>query len=103
MASPIFIYYERIEPKAYPAPRDLRSQLHTKMCKIYKDQKINKIPLTTEITLKNLKFKNGTEKPVLRYNVIINNWEETRTDKEQFHPSYLVWCKEEQDFEPIDN
>lgn len=101
--SRIYIYYERIEPMAYPAPRDIRSLLHSKMCKIYKDEKISKIPLTTEITLKSLKFKNGTEKPVLRYNVILNNWEETREDKELFHPSYLTWCKEEQEFGIIDN
>lgn len=101
--SRIFIYHERIEPMAYPVPRDLRSQLLNKMGKIYKDKKISNIPLTTEIIIKSLKFKNGTEKPVLRYNVIVDNWEETRIDKDLFYKSYFTWCKEEQDFEIVDN
>jgi hypothetical protein len=87
----ILVYYERAEPLAYPEPRDVRTQLHQRMCKLYNGKKVKTIPLSTEIVLKTLKFKSGP-RPVLVYKVIIDNWEETREDNGLFNSNELVFC-----------
>lgn len=94
-----------MEPMAYPAPRDLRAQLQRAMCNRYKDTKVSKIPLSTEIILKTLKFKDPEkpEKPLLKYKVINNDWDLLQDLNDTFDSRMFAWIKEDQEFSIIDN
>ncbi len=82
MADKIYFEYERMEPMKWPEPRDIRSQLRTLMINKYKDKPISKITLSTEFILKSIKPKDGSpERPLLKYKVILLDWEDTREMK----------------------
>ena len=103
MSEKLYFEYKRMEPFAYPEMRDVRSQLFVQMCKKYKDTKVSKIPLSTEIILKTIKFKDTTkaDKILLKYQVVILDWEETREMKDViFNSKMFKWIKnEEVDYE----
>ncbi len=103
MSEKLYFEYQRLEPLLYPAPRNIRSQLYMLMCKKYKDSKVSKIPLSTEIILKTLKFKDPTkaDKILLKYQVVILDWEQTRNMKDViFTNKMFKWIKnEEVDYE----
>ena len=92
----IYFEYERMEPKQWPEPRNVRSQLEYKMIGKYKDKPISDITLSTEIILKVLKLKNGIEKPLLKYKVINLNWENTRSCKDKFTSKMFKFQKKEE-------
>lgn len=94
--------YERMEPKRYPEPRDLRMQLEKHMMMKYRNKSLSEISLSTEIILKSIKPKNGgAEIPILKYKVINVDWEDTRGIKDViFEKKLFKWMKsEENDYE----
>jgi hypothetical protein len=102
MSNKIYFTYERMDPRMYPEPRDLRSQLERRMVAKYKDGPLSKITLSTEFILKSIKPKDGSpERPILKYKVINLDWEDTREMKDiNFDKKMFRWTKgEEQDYE----
>jgi len=103
MTERIYFSYERMEPFRYPDPRDLRMQLSKQMCYKYKDCKISKIPLSTEIILKTIKPKDPAKAEIilLKYKVLNVDWEEVRNIKDTTFTSKMFrWQKaEEVDYE----
>lgn len=99
----IHFEFERMEPLLYPSPKNIRLELYKQMCIKYKDTKIYKIKLSTEIILKTIKFKDPikAEKILLKYKVVNLDWESTRSDKTTlFNSKMLKWEKtEEIDYE----
>jgi len=95
MSDKIYFMFERMEPKRYPEPRDVRIQLEKFMVSKYQDISISKITLSTEIILKSLKPKDGSlEKPLLKYKIINIDWEETRKIKDiKFNKKMFRWQK----------
>jgi hypothetical protein len=93
----IYFYYERMEPMSWPEPRDIRMQLSTKIKRKYNNSRVSKIPLSTEVILK--EFRNEIK---LKYKVVLCEWDigmKTREMKEiTFNPKMFAWTKEDQDF-----
>jgi len=95
----LYFVYERMEPFLYPEPRTVRIDLEKKLCYKYKDTKVSKIPLSTEIILKVLKPKDPTkaDKILLKYKVVILDWEETREMKDViFTKEMFRWAKNDE-------
>jgi len=96
MSDKILFTFERMEPKKYPEPRDIRMQLSKQMCYKYKDKPLSSIPLSTEILLKTIKPKDPTKAEILllKYKVLIEDWEETREMKDIIFTSKMFrWAK----------
>ena len=91
----IYFVFERMDPFKWPEPRDIRSQLQKLITAKYKDKPISKITLSSEFILKSLKPKDGSpEKPLLKYKVINQDWEETREIKDViFNNNMFRWTK----------
>ena len=92
----IYFEYERMEPFKWPEPRDIRTQLETRMFGKYKDSKISKIPLSTEFILKVIKAKSAdqADKILLKYKVVNVDWEQTREmSDEVFDRKMFKWVK----------
>jgi hypothetical protein len=96
MSDKILFSYERMEPRKYPEPRDIRMQLNKQICFKYKNKPLSDIPLSTEIILKTIKPKDPTKAEILllKYKVCIEDWEETREMKDViFNPKNFRWVK----------
>ncbi len=90
MTDRLYFTYERLSPFVYPEPHDVKNQLLKKFCYEYKNRPLSDILLCTEIVLKTLKPKDPTkaERPLLRYKIVSEDWEEIRTNKKTiFNPS----------------
>lgn len=83
MTDRLYFTYERMEPKLYPEPHNIKTQLMKKFCYEYKDKPLSDISLSTEFVLKSLKQKDPTksERPLLKYKIISEDWEDIRTNK----------------------
>ena len=102
MSDKIYFMFERMEPLKWPEPRDVRTQLQKLIVTKYKDKPISKITLSTEFILKSYKPKDGSpERPLLKYKVINEDWEQTREIKDvNFNNKMFRWVKgEEHDYE----
>lgn len=98
MADKIYFTFERMEPFKWPEPRDIRTQLETRMTKKYNDEPISKITLSSEFVLKSIKPKDGSpERPLLKYKVINIDWEATREIEDvKFNKKMFRWVKSEE-------
>ncbi len=79
----LFFTYERLEPKLYPEPRDIKSQLQRKFCNIYKDKLLSDILLSTEFTIKSIKSNDlsKSDKILLKYKIVSIDWDEIKHNK----------------------
>ena len=99
MSDKFYFEYERMSPFIYTQPRDIRMQLQKQICKLYNSEKVSEIPLSTEIILKYIKPKeeNKANKILLKYKVVILDWEYTRTLKDLvFISKMFKWNKGEE-------
>ena len=90
MTDRLYFTYERLSPFVYTEPRDVKTQLMKKFCYEYKNRPLSDISLSTEFVLKSLKPKDPTkaERPLLKYKIISEDWEDTRTNKKiVFNPN----------------
>jgi hypothetical protein len=101
MSDKIYFTLERMEPKRYPEPRDIKKQLLFKMMNKYKGNPISSIDESTEFVLKSLKATESMpERPILKYRVLNIDWEDTRkiTDV-KFESRMFKWLNDAQNFE----
>ncbi len=80
----LYFTYERMEPKIYPEPHDIKSQLMKKFFYEYNNRPLSDILLSTEFVLKSLKPKDPKkiERPLLKYRIISEDWEDIRKNKQ---------------------
>jgi len=97
----LYFIYERMEPKRYPEPRDIRLDLKKLMVAKYKDQPLTKITLSTEFILKSIKPSDGSpERPILKYKVINCQWDMTKEISDiKFDKKMFRWEADQQDYE----
>jgi hypothetical protein len=83
MTDRLYFTYERMSPFVYREPHDIKTQLMKKFCYEYKNKPLSDISLSTEFVLKSLKPKDTTdvERPLLKYKIVSEDWEYTRTNK----------------------